>query len=38
MFFVDLAGASGDEALAAALAALGGHCESVRLLGTYRSG
>jgi prephenate dehydratase len=35
LFHVDMEGRSGDPAVADAVAALGGHCEEVRVLGTY---
>jgi prephenate dehydratase len=35
MFFADFAGAARDPAVAEAIAALGGHCEQVRVLGSY---
>jgi prephenate dehydratase len=35
LFHVDMEGRAGDPAVADAIAALGGHCEEVRLLGSY---
>jgi prephenate dehydratase len=35
-FFADIEGAPGDPAVDRALAELGFHCNSVRILGTYR--
>jgi prephenate dehydratase len=35
MFFADLQGRARDEPVAAAIAGLGGHCEQVRVLGSY---
>jgi prephenate dehydratase len=35
MFFCDLDGAAEDPAVAAAVAALGTHCERVRILGSF---
>jgi len=35
LFHVDMEGRAGDAAVADAIAALGGHCEEVRLLGSY---
>ena len=35
LFHVDMEGRAGEPAVADALAALGGHCEEVRLLGSY---
>jgi prephenate dehydratase len=37
MFFADFGGAADDAPVAAALSALAGHCQSVRLLGSYRA-
>ena len=38
MFFCDLEGAASNPDVAAAIAGLGGHCESVRVLGSFASG
>jgi prephenate dehydratase len=36
MFFADFEGAAGDPPVGAAIEALRGHCEEVRVLGSYR--